>query len=166
MITHIYICNRCEGDLEGRTFEKEYSSYREAENSATPRCPRCDSSDFVTRFFGHNIFSKMRNRGLPSHYVPYRSHHRTGIISVGINITEEQKERLEEKIEKMLDRGEIIAMEGEDGKDVPTEEVLGLKEGTVDHALFKIRERKMIDDLMAGEPVSGFFLPICGEWDN
>jgi len=166
MITHIYICNHCEGDLEGRTFEKEYSSYNEAESALTPHCPRCGSSEFVTRFFGHNIFSSMRSSKLPYRYVPYRNQHRRGIVSIGFQVTEEQREIIEDKIEKLVGRGEIEVVRGDGENDVLPEDALGLKEGTLDHTLFKIRERKMVEDLMAGEPVSGFFLPICGEWDN
>jgi hypothetical protein len=47
-----------------------------------------------------------------------------------------------------------------------TETILGLKKGSVERALFEVRQKKMIDELRNGAPISGFFMPISGEYGN
>lgn len=48
----------------------------------------------------------------------------------------------------------------------PAEEILGLKPGTPERALFDIRQKKLIKELKSGVPVSGFFMPLNGEESN
>lgn len=164
MITHVFICNSCEGDIEKRTFERNYPSYREAEDKPSPACPRCKSRD-VTRFFGHNIFCGNSRISLPIRYIPYGPEHRKGIVSIGMNVSEEQQHELDDNLQDMVQEGKVEIVQFEPHEDF-TEKTLGLKKGTVDYALFRVRQKKLIEELRLGQPISGFFMPLNDESTN
>jgi hypothetical protein len=46
------------------------------------------------------------------------------------------------------------------------EEMLGLNKGTVDRALFDLRHERMLRELEEGELISGFYMPLSGEYSN
>ena len=167
MITHIYICNHCEGDVSSRTFEKQFNDIHEAQNAETPDCPRCGSSSDVSRFFGHKLFTNHRRPDVPSphRFVPLKPKHHTGIVSIGIRTDEENRQEVEEQIEKLIEATNVELVEPSPDSDVP-EEVFGLKKGTVERALFDLRQKRMLQDLEDGEPISGFFMPLSGEFSN
>ncbi|MEW5947264.1 MAG: hypothetical protein AB1742_13805 [bacterium] len=165
MILHVYVCNRCRGDLESRTFERVYNNYREAEQAPMPTCPRCKRNDYVTRFFGHSIFAPPRSHSnLPLRFVPYASRHRKGIVSVGFTVSGENAGRVEEDLHNLAERNGIEVVQGE-GLDAIVNK-LGLKENSLDHKLFEAKQKKLINELSRGVPFSGFFMPLSGDPSN
>jgi DNA-directed RNA polymerase subunit RPC12/RpoP len=165
MVTLVYICNRCKGETESRTFEIEYKDISAAESARSPRCPKCGSKA-VKRFFGHNIFcpAKSNKNQLPDRFVPMESQHKKAVVSLGMRIEEGEKEIFEKTIGELIG-GEQIEKIDNPEIDIP-EEKLGLKKGTLDRALFDIRQKHMIEELAGGKKISGFYLPITGDACN
>jgi hypothetical protein len=166
MITHVYICNRCSGDLESRTFEIEYKDFQSAERARHPACPLCGSSEYVSRFFGHNIFAapKSNRAGLPGRFVPMEDRHRKAVVSLGVRMDEHERTDFEDMLRKIV---ESVPVESTDAPDRDlTEEKLGLKKGTIDRALFDIRQQQLIEELESGKKIAGFYLPLTGQSNN
>jgi hypothetical protein len=166
MITHVYICNRCSGDLEAGTFEIDYKDFQSAERAQHPTCPLCGSGEYVSRFFGHNIFAapKSSRAGLPGRFVPLEAHHRKAIVSLGVRIDKHERDDFEDMLQKIV---ESAPMESTDAPDRDlTEEKLGLKKGTIDRALFDIRQQQLIEELESGKKTAGFYLPLSGQSNN
>ncbi len=166
MITWVYICDRCKGGVESRKFDVEYNDMRAAAAAPRPCCPHCGSDEFVTRFFGHNVFCGPKsNKGkLPERYVPMDGGAKAAVISLGMRIDEEERAAVEEAFKHLVESGKA---EGpvSPNSDIPGEK-LGLKKGTLDRALFDIRHKRMLEELAAGQKFSGFFLPLSGETGN
>jgi hypothetical protein len=166
MVTHIYICNRCRGPIESRTFEIEHKDIRSAEQSPIPVCPICGSSEHVTRFFGHNIFlpAKSNRVGAPARFVPLDTGRQKAVVSIGMRIEEDERADFEESLR------DIVELAPDDDTAGPerdlAEEKLGLKKGTIDRALFDIRQNQMLEELAQGRKIAGFYLPITGETNN
>jgi len=168
MITWVYICDRCKGGAESRKFEIEYDDVRTAEAAQKPNCPRCGSNEFVTRFFGHNVFcSPKSNRGglpVPDRYVTVEKGAGAAVVSFGMRVEEEERSAFEEALERLADSGKAAELVSPEC-DIPGEK-LGLKKGTLDRALFDIRHKHMMEELAAGKKFSGFFLPLSGGTEN
>lgn len=190
MVTYVYICNACCGEEEARTFELGYPDMRTAENAPAPLCPTCGSPDGVARFFRHRFYapgkSSQRDHGkTPDRFVELDPARGKGIVSIGIRVDAEDIPELERRIKETAEEAGLEIIErkrpaGENGEPAETtadsgaesgggdftEEVLGLKPGSLERALFDIRHNRMMEDLHNGAPISGFFLPISGEYNN
>ena len=175
MITYVYICSSCKGGDGERTFELGYPDIDTARTAPMPVCPRCGRAEGVSRFFRHRIYapgkSSLRDHSaLARRFVDLDSTRGSGIVSIGIRMDSEEFNEIEEHIREAIeDAGvEVVEMTEsslEEGGDF-TEDVLGLKPGSVERSLFDVRHRNMIEELRNGAPVSGFFLPISGEYGN
>ncbi|HOO57624.1 MAG TPA: hypothetical protein PLN69_12435 [bacterium] len=168
MVTLVYICNNCKGTSSERVFEVEYKDIKTAGSAPVPPCPVCGDVEHVRRFFGHNIFApakKPRNEVLPANYAPIEKGSREAVVSVGMRLEEEENQTLEEKIKEITGVPDLKQLSDTEDRDLP-EEVLGLKKGTVDRALFDIRQKNMIKELSEGKKISGFILPLSGKSSN
>lgn len=167
MVTHVFICNKCDCDLESRLFEVEYPDYRTAELSPVPDCPKCGTSKYVTRFFGHNIFGTIKRRdGEPQRYVPINPMHRKGILSIGMRLDEDEMSQAREIVNKLVEVTSMEVVENNDPERDVLSENFDLKKGTLDRAVFDNRQRKMISELEGGKKISGFFHQMLGESGN
>ncbi|MFA6448094.1 MAG: hypothetical protein WCX65_01380 [bacterium] len=166
MITLVYICNKCKGDAESRTFEIEYSDMKAAGTAPAPVCPRCGSVKAVTRFFGHNIFcpAKSNKNPLPARFAPMENQSSGAVVSIGMRFDEGEKEIFNKTIGELISAGQTEKIDDPE-IDIPGEK-LGLKKGTLDRALFDIRQKHMIEELEQGKKISGFYLPITGDTGN
>ncbi len=195
MVTYVYICERCSGGKGQFTFEVTYPNLGEAEAAPMPECPKCGEGGGVTRFYGHAIYGP-RKSALSDHqggqYIPLRQGQEKGVLSVGMRLNPEIMAEVSKRIRKMAqDAGVELAERAldmipdhADGGDHagaapadmpaqpapeqgdPISDVLGLRPGTVDRALFDIRQKKLIEDLRSGIPFSGFFMPLTGSSSN
>jgi hypothetical protein len=167
MVTHVYICNACDGDISERTFECQYEDMQHARDADIPMCPRCGSPDHVARYFGHRLFARKRRpqSPIPDRFVPMNAGHVRGIISIGFCATEENRDEVERHIKELVEKTNVTLVPSESDKDVP-EEVFGLKKGTVERTLFDLRQERMVRELEEGKSISGFFMPISGDCNN
>jgi len=166
MITHVFICNKCDGDIDSRVFEVEYEDFRTADISPVPKCPKCHSNKYVTRFFGHNIFSSSRKEETLDRYVPMNRSHRKSILSIGMRVDDEEKEMAETIVNKLVDVNKMEVIENDETKGDVLAEKLDLRKGTLDRTLFDIRQKKMLEELKEGKKISGFFIPLTGDTNN
>lgn len=166
MVTHVYICNRCSGDLESRTFEIEYKDFQAADGAQTPACPLCGSSEYVSRFFGHNIFApaKSNKAGLPGRFVPLENNRPKAVVSFGVRIDENERDDFRKMLQKIVESTPAEFLD-DPSRDL-AEEKLGLKKGTIDRALFDIRQKQLIEELESGKKIAGFYLPLSGQLNN
>ncbi len=167
MITYVYICNKCDGDIDSRTFEHEYSDFRTADISPVPACPHCGTNKYVTRFFGHNVFSTEKKKDcVPDRFVPINPLHKKGILAVGMRIADEEKEAAETVVQKLVEVTSMEVIESRNPEKDIIADKLNLKQGTLDRTLFDIRQKKMLDELKEGKKISGFFMPLSGDTYN
>lgn len=167
MVTYIYICNKCNGDIDERTFEVEYEDFRTADISPVPPCPHCGTNRYVTRFFGHNVFSTGRQKAqAPDRFVPINPLHKKGILSIGMRVPEEEREAAESVVQKFVEVTTMEVIESKSGEKDAIADKLHLKKGTLDRTLFDIRQKKMLEELKEGKRISGFFMPLSGESAN
>jgi hypothetical protein len=166
MVTFVYICNKCEGDTASRTFDVEFVDLRAAEEAAMPKCPKCGGSKHVSRFYGHNIFcpAKSNKDGLPARFVPTEEAPKKAVVALGMRVDEGDRETVKEVFDNLVDAGSAEFVD-DPNTDIPGEK-LGLKKGTLDRALFDIRQKHLLEELAEGKKISGFFLPISGETEN
>ena len=190
MITYVYICNTCRGAESKRTFEHTYRDMAEAEAAPAPPCPRCGGAD-VSRYFGHSFYgpaskSAVRDHAAPDRFVKLTPDHGKGILSVGMRLDPELMHKMARDIKELAERHDIPLVESQKKLPAPepesepepepdatnepetdlTEEVLGLKKGSMDRTLFDIRQKQLEEDLKKGAPFSGFFMPLSGEYNN
>lgn len=189
MVTYVYICNACGGPEEERTFERAYPDIETAAAAGMPACPRCGSADNVSRFFGFSIFgpaSKSAERdhaALPANFKKFHPGAAQGILSIGMRIDRDELERVKREIAKLAESAGVEIIENRSAEPQPQdeepvapepppherdlrEEVLGLRPGTTERALFDIRQRRLIEELENGADFGGFFLPMPGESNN
>lgn len=166
MITHVFICNKCDGDLETRVFEVDYPDYRTAEISPVPKCPTCSTNKYVTRFFGHNIFAPSKKRLSPERYVPMEPGHKKGIMSIGMRLNEEEMNTAKSIVNKLVEVTSMEVVENNDPEKDVLAESFDLKKGTLDRELFDMRQTKMIQELEDGKKISGFFHQVMGDTNN
>ena len=161
---------------------------------ACPQCGGTDkvSRFYGHAIYGPRKSALADHQAGDSQYIPLRQGQEMGVLSVGMRLNPELMAEVKKKIRKMADeaglditdRAQQLIPEKADG-DAPREEVPepvhaagrrlqgdpisdvpGLRPGTVDRALFDIRQKKLIEDLRSGIPFSGFFMPITGSTTN
>jgi len=167
MVTLVYICGSCKGDIQSRTFEVEYADVSEAGSSSVPPCPTCKKSRSVTRYFGHNIYSAPKKKAscIPSGYKTLENSEKKAVVSLGVRVDdEEERKAVQHTIEELT--GGIPVEDLSDADVDVTETRLGLKKGTMDRAMFDMRQKKMFKELAEGKKVSGFYLPLTGDTGN
>lgn len=167
MITHVYICNHCPGDISDRTFECQYPDIHQAQDAVPPVCPRCHSSNHVARYFGHRLFTihKQDQAGEPTRYVPLKERPQKGLLSIGIRADEETCADIERQIEELVLESDIDIVPFDPEADTP-EKIFGLTQGSVERALFDIRHQRMLQDLQDGHPISAFYMPLSEQFNN
>lgn len=166
MVTHVFICNKCDGDLDSRVFEIDYPDYKTAEISPIPPCPKCGTNKYVTRFFGHNIFAPPKKRPDPERFVPVEPNHKKGIMSIGMRLNEEEMDAARSVVNKLVEVTSMEVVENNDPEKDVLEETFKLKKGTLDREIFDMRHKKMMKELDEGKKISGFFHQVIGDANN
>jgi hypothetical protein len=121
----------------------------------------------VTRYFGHNIYSapKKKASSIPAGYQALENTEKKAVVSLGVRVDDEQERQMVQNTIQELTGG--IPIEDMSGADVDVPEAkLGLKKGTMDRAMFDMRQKKMFKELADGKKVSGFYLPLTGDTGN